>query len=622
MQLARKKMISWVLIVAVVLASSGWYYFQRYKADTAETLVGTRVQMVDTAKNPIKANVPLLMHFKAKVRVCKIVRVVFVKVSRCNWEDRNMKRVAVTGNDGSYNVGTESYRPLTVEEAKIVVANLAKEKLGREINSDESTRLDRLIAKVNGTNAPTNTEVEGYVKEAFDGYVPPATDQEVTIKQGHNPIQAMLGIGVATGAAVAAGSAATAAVAEVSSINSVNSANDTTITRMGISVDRASALGVAGAGLGVAGAPAISGATAAVVPTASAATIFHAGAYEGAMWGMGLTNMAAAPVAATAELGSYAAAVGAGADVVGPLGGSAVGSGAGTGAATPLFLNPYFWGVIAAVAILATISTKTTEKWFTLLSVDVRPADATSIKALVSMEPEIPAAAASSVDYKAAQADALNYWNKYRKLPDTKYDPKKKAVVTSSQSSAMTTDIETRADKIAKEISPLTLYFQTDTQNDQQVTSPNYKRDAHMIAPAQYIPVPDPSICLKEGELTYNASLGPNGEQRISCCDGLEPKAKPGQENMAGAGSYCLAPSDPNSDRDPDPVPFGDLFYTQFIETNSNLSDEEKAKYKNFLAAVLLYKEYTEQQGSVVANSKEAIKTLMNLVVPPTTVAQ
>jgi hypothetical protein len=46
------------------------------------------------------------------------------------------------------------------------------------------------------------------------------------------------------------------------------------------------------------------------------------------------------------------------------------------------------------------------------------------------------------------------------------------------------------------------------------------------------------SGCLPEGAAAENPSLGPNGHFG-TCCSGLEPKVKPGEEDMDGQALYC-----------------------------------------------------------------------------------
>jgi len=310
-----KKILAGVLAVAVLATSGGIYYYKaKTKADTATTLAGTRLQMVDTAGAVVKQNVPLELSFKAEVRVCKKTSALFIKVSTCKWEDRNFKRVALTSNEGTYTVGTESYRPLTIAEAKIVVQNLATEKAGRALLPDETARLDRVTLAAAGTANPTNAQVEGMVQEAFKGYVPPATDEEKVISKGNNPVSSLVVTAATTGAAVAAGSALTLGTALVAT----------------------------GASLG------------------TAATIVG-----GVATGSAIT-LTPAVVTAVTNLGTgVAGTVASGASSV--LG--AVSSGAQW-----LFTNPYGWAVLAGVILLACISTKTTEKWFTLKTVDVKTA--------------------------------------------------------------------------------------------------------------------------------------------------------------------------------------------------------------------------------------------------------
>lgn len=310
-----KKILAGVLAVAVLATSGGIYYYKaKTKADTATTLTGTRVQMVDSAGAVVKQNVPLELNFKARVRVCKKTSALFIKVSNCKWEDRDFKRVALTSNEGTYTVGTESYRPLTTAEAKIVVQNLATEKAGRALLPDETARLDRVTLAAAGTANPTNAQVEGIIQEAFKGYVPPATDEEKVISKGNNPVSSLVVTAATTGAAVAAGSALTLGTALVAT----------------------------GASLG------------------TAATIVG-----GVATGSAIT-LTPGVITAVTNLGSgVAGTVASGASSV--LG--AVSSGAQW-----LFTNPYGWAVLAGVILLACISTKTTEKWFTLKTVDVKAA--------------------------------------------------------------------------------------------------------------------------------------------------------------------------------------------------------------------------------------------------------
>lgn len=300
-----KKILAGVLAVAVLATSGGIYYYKaKTKADTAETLAGTRLQMVDTAGAVVKQNVPLELSFKATVRVCKVTRAIF-KISTCKWENREFKRVALTSNEGTYSVGTESYRPLTPAEAKIVVQNLAAEKAGRTLLPDEIAKLDRVTLAAAGIANPTNAQVEGMVAEAFKGYVPPATGEEKTIGKVGNPVASLVTSAATAGAAVAAGSALTVAGVALAA---------------GASVATAGAV-VASTVTGAVVPTVITGSTAAVVGNAAASTISTLS--SGAHW---------------------------------------------------LFTTPTGWAVLAGVILLSCISTKTTEKWFTLLSVDVKTA--------------------------------------------------------------------------------------------------------------------------------------------------------------------------------------------------------------------------------------------------------
>ena len=47
-----------------------------------------------------------------------------------------------------------------------------------------------------------------------------------------------------------------------------------------------------------------------------------------------------------------------------------------------------------------------------------------------------------------------------------------------------------------------------------------------------------PLVCLGEGVIAENGSLGPNGHFG-KCCPGMEPRVKPGEENIDGNGLYC-----------------------------------------------------------------------------------
>lgn len=321
----KKRIIIWSLIVIIIIASAGIYYQRRVGADTTQTLVGTKLQLVDSTGAVVKQNIPLKIDFKATVRVCHVRKIVFWKISSCSWEGRNFSRVALTDNDGVYNVSAESYRPLTIDEAKIVVYNRAVEGLKRPLTDDEKQKLDDIVMSASKLDPKMDAqqrqlEIEKIIQTKFSGYTPHATGDVVTT--GSTVVGQLITTAAVTGAAVAAGSAATAAIA--GSIAGTAAAS--------------AALGTASAG--------VTAAIGAGTSTASAAIA-----------------AAQAQAAVSAAAGSTAGSVAAGASgVLNVL----------TQAAQWLFTTPGGWAVLAAVVILAIFSYQTTEKWFTLLSADVK----------------------------------------------------------------------------------------------------------------------------------------------------------------------------------------------------------------------------------------------------------
>jgi|GEM_PF-2145102 len=202
-----KKIAIWSLIVVILIAIGVYIYRQQVGADSNNS-VETKLTVVDEQSQAVKRDVPLLLNFKTKVKVCyKRAGVVI----NCKWEDKTFSRLALTSSAGKLPVKANTYRDLTMSEAKTIVQNFVSAKIGRTLTLDEQKRLDKATISAKSINDPktADTQIQKIVAESFKGYTFFSTNEDKIqqIIANRHAVNQIFTLGTAKNIPIAAGDA-------------------------------------------------------------------------------------------------------------------------------------------------------------------------------------------------------------------------------------------------------------------------------------------------------------------------------------------------------------------------------------------------------------------------------